>query len=705
MGEAYDLRVGSIQIPGADFISMTIDRRAASLFERIGFGTGKLVLDNNRGDYTPARSFTLPAIAGDATAGRLDHDGDLSVLVADGKTGMAFFGVRRARSGVRERIFSNTGERFILEFTTGNKLRWKVENTSGTTIGDVEADTTIADTDWHTVFIAWDMAAGNIDIFIDEVESALTTTTALANQNIDYTRDHTSMLAHVDGTIPSDCEIAGFYMNWQETLAFTAEGNRRLFFTAYEDFIYLGEEGKDPTDNVPDFYLDFRGAIEDQSVGINRGHAGDFLVVDTLTKTDQSDVEFAPVDLRPGRAVSLSVTLDTGSAYTLFTGFLDRSFVRSGDRRNETVVDCSDVGRFLQRRAEMSFQVDTNPSSVMTELLTSVGIDVASILPGDQPITFADLDGLTGADAVERVIEATAGYAFIGADGTFVMKDRNFDLFTAPVNTVTSFWNFDTTETVQGMINRAAISGASRFEIDTVKTVAFTPGPIFVPSSEQIELTFNFIDPDTQEAEITVNSVAQFEVGSTIRLNDSVEMDGLDITSALITSLQIFAKSAAVSVLNGGDTDGYLTLSLEGKPIRLANTFLAIQQDQASVDLFNVQEVVIETQLISDPLFATAYSEAMVLYHSEPTPQVQFGLVNVDEIYTTELLDRLVLVDSGSGVRGPHTIHRMVRTVRPAAEDNRHVVQFTCWRAVDRPLFILDDPVRGKLDANNKLGF
>lgn len=705
MGETYDLRVGSLQVPAADFLSMSIDRRAASLFERIGFGTGKIILDNGRGDYTPARSFSMPAIAGDATAGRLERGGTLSVLVADGKAGMCVFAVRRARSAVQERIFSTTGETLIIEFTAGDKLRWKVENAAGTTIGDVSTVTSIADTNWHSIIIAWDMAAQNVDIFIDEVESSLTTTTALANDTIDYTTADTSLLAHVDGTVPSDCEIASFYMNLQETLGFTNEANRRKFINPYGRFIRLGTEGEIPTDDVPDFYFDFQGDIGSGNVAINRGHAGDFVVIDTLTKTNQADVDFAPFDLRPGRLVTLGVTLNTGSAYTLFTGYLDRAFVRSGAHRDETVIDCSDVGRFLQRRAEMTFEIDTNPSSIMAQILTSVGIDVSSVLPGDQLIPFADLDGLSGADAVEKVIEATAGFAFVAEDGTFVMKDRNFDLFTAPVNTVTNFFGFDATGTAQGMINRALISGASKFELNSVKTVAHLEDPVFIPSSQQIDLVFEFVDPDTQESGITVNSVSPFVVGTTLIFNKSEDFSGLDVSSALVSSLQIFAKSAVVSVLNGGADDGFLKLSLEGKPIRTASAFFAFEEDQGSIDLFDVQEARVETGLIADPLFAEAYAEAMVLFHSEPVPQVTFGLVNVAEVYTTELLDRLVLVDSGSGTFGPHTIMRMVRTVRPAAEDNQHVVQFTCWRAVDQPLFILDDAVRGKLDANNKLGF
>jgi hypothetical protein len=711
MSETYVLRIGSVAVPSEDFIAFSTDRRVASLFDQLSFGTIKLDLDNSKGRYTPARSFSMPAVKGDGTDARLARGGELTDAVSDAKVGFMSFHVRRETLLTRQFIAANTGERFLVEFTAADKIRVVFVNAAGTTIGDVTSDDTIADTDWHHVLISWDLAATNLDIFIDEVESGLTVATALANDSVDYTRDEFAFFASTTGTNAGDHEIANVILDFQNSFDFTVEQNRRLFLDEYGKGIFQGEDGSRAIPGfIPTFYLTFSDVVPLPAVSdpiFNRGGGGDLAITGSasLSRTDQSDVTPAPVDLRAGRGISLDVTLDTGSTFSFFQGTLDRTRSQSEPQRERTTIDGSDIGRDLARRVSAEFLVDTNPSSAVAQAMTSIGITVQSIDLMPQKIPFADLDLLTGGEVIQKVIEATAGFAYISGDGALVFKDRNFDFDLISVASLTTFYGFDASEDTSRLINKFNMTGESRSLAADLELVAQLVEPVTIPSSTQIDLLFEYKDFDNDETGIPVQSVkGTIDPGSDFSFTDN---NLRDLNSVLITSVQVFARSALVSLLNGSAENGFLAgLELRGYPLRRNAPVISIAEAPASTEMFGVHEKEIVSELIADPTFARNYAEFMMLQYSEPQPTVDFGIKNQDPaIYDVDLLTRVTLVESLSGVFGEWTVTGLRRTARPAAADSHHTLEITANATIEKPWLILDHTARGKLDNINKLGF
>lgn len=207
---------------------------------------------------------------------------------ADGKVGTLSYWLRAdGGDSARQWVMYADGGFFASFRESDNKLYVAGFNSAATQLMRFRTNTTItAGATWHHLLASWDLAAGTLQMYLNDV-SDIDITVGPIDGTIDYTRgNHAIGASLVPGDRLNGC-LAEFYMNLSTFTDFSVEANRRKFRTAGGKPNSLGANGAGPTGAQPIVY--FKGPAS--AFPTNRGTGGNYTVTGTLTdgSTNPSD--------------------------------------------------------------------------------------------------------------------------------------------------------------------------------------------------------------------------------------------------------------------------------------------------------------------------------------------------------------------------------------------------------------------------------
>lgn len=174
---------------------------------------------------------TANAVTFDGTNDYLTRGADLTGA-ANSKQWTFVCWFKRNATGSAERLYSSSGDDNNVQFSTGNRIVIRGENTLGTKILEIRSSAQTDTGSWHSVLISVDMSdTGKRHIYIDD-SSDLDQVDTYTDGNIDLTKSNHAIGALPNGTSKLDADVALMWMQFGQYVDFSVESNRRIFVTS-----------------------------------------------------------------------------------------------------------------------------------------------------------------------------------------------------------------------------------------------------------------------------------------------------------------------------------------------------------------------------------------------------------------------------------------------------------------------------------------
>lgn len=198
---------------------------------------------------------------------------------ADSQTGMLSAWVKVHSGGIPPAMWisgagTSSGATVYLRATTFFDL--SLRNSGGVQIG-LATSQTIDLGVWHHLMVSWDLSAGRMQLYVDDVDWQSGSPTIL-DDYVDWTVSNHYVHAPSGTPGGNTIEVSEFYVNNSYAPDISITANRRKFISATGGPVLLSDDGSAPSGSSPIVYL--RG--DHNGLGINSGTGGNFSVIGTL---------------------------------------------------------------------------------------------------------------------------------------------------------------------------------------------------------------------------------------------------------------------------------------------------------------------------------------------------------------------------------------------------------------------------------------
>lgn len=433
-----------------------------------------------------------------------------------------------------------------------------------------------------------------------------------------------------------------------------------------------------------------------------------------LAGTENNLVGYWPLDdgLFHNRNIDINTDLKVtaqdsgGNNHRLFTGFVDRIEQDPEPGQEMAIVEASDIARNLRRTLNIPLQVDIPVNSLTAIVLSHASISTTSVdvIRDDAP--FSLVDNVSAGEMIRRMMRSGAHFAFVAGDGTFVFRDRNFDLGQSATNSHEQFLRYQHTLDDERISNDVRITGSPRKATTNVQTVAWLQGNPTIAASSSITFFLEYIDPNNREVRTPANSVATPVNSTDYTLNTQADGTGTDLTDTASVDATIFAKAAKIVFFNGSGNEGHITkMKLRGFPLRRTPAIIEQTEVDSSQTQYGRHTFRIDNDLIPDNAHANTYSQYLATRWHDPLPNLRASLKNDDPaILENELLDRVHIVNTVTGVKSDFFITSVNHRIEFATVGREHIAEYGLRLTDSKNYLILDKDPEGKLDVR-ELGF
>lgn len=426
-------------------------------------------------------------------------------------------------------------------------------------------------------------------------------------------------------------------------------------------------------------------------------------------RLDNSRGDYAPsanADLTIDKDLKVTVTDSSGTNHRLFTGVVDRIEQDPSPGAEEAIVEAADVFRQLRRTLNIPMQVDIQVNSLVSIIASHAGVSTTSIDIVRDDVPFSLVDDVSGGEMISRMIRAGAHFAFVAGDGTFVFRDRNFDLGQSAVNSHDQFLSYRYSLDDERLMNDVRVSTRPRQETTNVQTIAWLNDTPTVAASSEITFFLEHIDPNNREPRTPANSVATPVNSTDYTMNTEDDGTGTDLTSTASASVSIFARTTKVTMFNGSGQEGVITkMKLRGFPLRQTPRLSGQKEVNSSQTEFGRYSFALANNLIPRRTFSQTYAEYLATRWHDPLPDVRAALKNDEpSIFSNELMERVHIVNSVTGVASDHFILSINHRIDFASTGRQHVAEYGLRLSDEKNYLILDKDPEGKLDVR-ELGF
>jgi len=216
--------------------------------------------------------------------------------------------------------------------------------------------------------------------------------------------------------------------------------------------------------------------------------------------------------------------------------------------------------------------------------------------------------GTTLGTVVRELMEAEQGRLYMDELGVITFQNRQ-DFSTTPVIFFDERNTIDyNTSGIDDIINYVELTSHIYTE-QIEQSIWQSSTPILVKAGSTTEVWASLQDPATL---ITTPAYSDIKVPSSHFISTD-DIDGTSPnTSITVSDIDKFAKSAKITFSNGGTSDAYVySIDLWGTPVKVSDTILVEDFDQASIDKFDEKRYVLETKYIQKR--TTAQSKAAII--------------------------------------------------------------------------------------------
>ncbi|WP_341893740.1 LamG-like jellyroll fold domain-containing protein [Ferrovibrio terrae] len=234
---------------------------------------------------TPA--YIANAVNFDGTNDYMRRATDWTGGALTGKVGTLSLWVNfKGGDGAAQKLWHQDGGYGYMERTSANKFRIFMYETTGGTISldMISTSSYTVASGWVHVAMAWDVAAGTTQMYINGASDRAGSPTAL-NNTLEYARETMSFGAdQAGGGGKLNADIADFYFNTDAFIDLSVAANLQKFRSAAGKPVFLGLDGSAPTGAKPQICLTNPFGTWHQ----NLSGYGDYTVTGALTAGSSS---------------------------------------------------------------------------------------------------------------------------------------------------------------------------------------------------------------------------------------------------------------------------------------------------------------------------------------------------------------------------------------------------------------------------------
>lgn len=398
-----------------------------------------------------------------------------------------------------------------------------------------------------------------------------------------------------------------------------------------------------------------------------------------------------------------------GSTYNLFVGTIEVVQATPSFEQGATVMlSAADVARNLRKPISTPFIEGTISASLASIVTSLAAINANSVVIDPamrDPVPFAYYSYAPSGDAAASLQTSFLSYMHVNRDGQLELTDRNFDVNTPVVASLSAFYDFQLNEDLASIINRADIVTAPRRKSVDVATVAWIDNAIFIVTGETKSFRLDYVDPETEEGDTPVTNIQDVAPYVDYYFNTSVDQSGTDLTSGCTVTVSAGALSAQVTIVNSSGSNGYLAaFSLKGQAYSRAPSTTATAVNTTSVNSYGEVPFALESELLASGDYAAGLASYLVSRYGEPSPSPTFALKNeYPTILDLDLLDRVRLTNSTLNVNSTFLLKSIEHQIRIGA-GVEHMVTYETFPDFSKVFFIVSNSSFGRLNIN-RLGY
>ncbi len=395
-------------------------------------------------------------------------------------------------------------------------------------------------------------------------------------------------------------------------------------------------------------------------------------------------------------------------SYAIFKGWIKEFHTSPMTGKRTAIVTAQDVVNRLDNTfITTSLFQNTNPASLFTAVMSLCGVSSfsADALPGDL-IQFAYFRDANARTAVQDILNF--GYYKLAQDGagTLTLRNRYFGILGLSVQTLSQFADFTLIQNEDQLLNSVKIQASPRRTSATVNTVTWLQQKLAIPASSSIGFWLTYVDPVAVTVPTPASSLTVPVASADFLCNAQSDGAGTDLTNQQSVTCTFYGEAAVCSMFNGtGNVAIVNKFQIRGFSAQQQPTISSVQDDGSSQAVYGKHQLAFADDLLWDKVFMDSYAQGLVLDRKEERPVLTFNRRNDWRTCLPLDVGQLVsVVESLSGVNSQWTITGVRHSVA-LAQGLEHVFGFDAEYYNDKRFFILDDPVRGTLDAGNVLTF
>lgn len=388
-------------------------------------------------------------------------------------------------------------------------------------------------------------------------------------------------------------------------------------------------------------------------------------------------------NLMPGRPLRYQST-HAGTTYTLYLGYGDEYDVQPGrdDISSAPMTGLDGLSRMRGVKLSTAVYQSIRVGAAIEVILDAIGwpasdrdIDLGgSVLPWwweEGTDAFTALQDLLGS-------EGPPAFATIGADGTFVFRDRHHRLIRqASRNVQATFRDTGAEPTFshlaydvgwRDIVNQVTFSVDEHAAAPALEDVWTTTETVRVAAGETQTITATFTDPCIDlEADYTVNAGGAAKVTLSRTSGETAEIRVSGVTAATVRNLKV-----------------------QGRPVTIAQTVQVQRSDDTSIANHGARSYPDSAAKWANRFDAEAIADLILNQRANRLPVVTITLTagadgddtRLHQMLSRDLSDRITIVDAETGINAAFFIEQIQHDISQAGL--YHVTRFACEKIRDQ---------------------
>ena len=422
--------------------------------------------------------------------------------------------------------------------------------------------------------------------------------------------------------------------------------------------------------------------------------------------------------LLPRKEVRVQAS-DGANTWTIFRGWIDALKPAAGEYGDLTcTLECVDGLAMLAQQSvsvahEDTKAVDEAVAAVVSAAYTPLATSYSD--NGDELEHYGQAwkpEHTTARDALKQICDAVWGRFFITRSGTatyWSREDRQDPSGSAQLTLSDHAVNQMLMDLdVNGVINKCQVVVYPAETVGSVQEIwrARTALRIAPGQSREVHALFRDDNGERCAAVDVVEPVANTDY----TVNEASDGSGVDYTTEPSFSISFDTQATRMKITLGNTATGplYVTLlKVRGKPIRIYDPITFEDEDATSQAAYEVRATTLDLQMQGDPVFGEALAGYLVHRYKDPAlvvDQVTVNdrdTINSTNVYSLELLDKVLISDSQSGAA---SLLHWIRGVEYDLGTGWKRVSLHLERADDTQYWLLGTTNYGELGTNTRLG-